>query len=125
LSSLSKNPSPSVSGQGQPASFGPATVGHLSSLSATHLYQHQDNLSMQLNQIHLEASSLSAIPSPSVSGQPFNAAKPNTSGQAFRTILDSISISIRTTVEFFKPATSGQASSLSYVHHRQYLFLQI
>jgi hypothetical protein len=48
-----------------------------------------------------QASSLSAIPSPSVSGQPFNAAKPNTSGQAsFLSIIPSPSVS-GTTVEFF------------------------
>jgi hypothetical protein len=54
LSSLSNTPSPSVSGQGQPAfSLGPATVGHLSFLSAT---------------------------SPSVSGQPFNETGPASLG---------------------------------------------
>jgi hypothetical protein len=80
LSSLSKTPSPSVSGQGQPAfSFGPATVGHLSSSYSifisvwTPFNAAKPNTSGQ-------ASSLSATPS-SVSGQPFNA-KPNTSGQA-------------------------------------------
>jgi hypothetical protein len=69
-----------------------------------------------------QASSLSAIPSPSVSGQPFNAA--NTSGQAsFLSIIPSPSVSGQP-LNSFKPATSGQASSL-YFPSRQYLFLQI
>jgi hypothetical protein len=51
LSSLSKTPSPSVSGKGQPAfSFGPATVGHLH-LSATPSLSVSGHPSMQLNQI--------------------------------------------------------------------------
>jgi hypothetical protein len=78
LSSLSKTPSPSVSGQGQPAfSFGPATVGHLSSLSAIPSLSVSGHLSMQLNQIRLDKHHLYQQRTPSVSGQPFNAAKPN------------------------------------------------
>jgi hypothetical protein len=71
-----------------------------------------------------QASSLSATPSPSVSGQPFNAAKPNTSGQASAlSWIPSPSVSGQP-LNSFKPATSGH--HLYHIfHHRQYLFLQI
>jgi hypothetical protein len=62
--------------------FGPATVGHLSSLSAIPSLSAGQPFNAAKPNTSGQASSLSAIPSPSVSGQPFNAAKPNTSGQA-------------------------------------------
>jgi hypothetical protein len=70
----------SISVSRPPASFfGPATVGHLSSLSAIPSFVRH---TLSKPNTSGQASSLSATPSPSVSGQPFNAAKPNTSGQA-------------------------------------------
>jgi hypothetical protein len=111
LSSLSKTPSPSVSGKGQPAfSFGPATVGHLS-LSATPSLS-VSHLSMKLNQIRRDKHHSHQQP-PSVSGQPFNVAKPNTSGQAALSWIPSPSVSGQP-LNSFKPAT-GHASSLSYI----------
>jgi hypothetical protein len=77
-----------------------------------HLHQHQDNL--QQPATSGQASSLSATPSPSVSGQPFNAAKPATSGQSSLSWIPSPSVSGQP-LNSFKPATSGQASSLSYI----------
>jgi hypothetical protein len=114
LSSLSKTPSP-VSGKGQPAfSFGPATVGHLSSV-LLHLYQCLDTLSMQQNKYVWTSIIHISNPSPSVSGQPFNVAKPNTSGQASAlSWIPSPSVSGQP-LNSFKPATSGHASSLSYI----------
>jgi hypothetical protein len=114
LSSLSNTPSPSVSGQGQPAfSLGPATVGHLS------FYQLHLSISIrttfETGPASLgHSSSLSAIPSPSVSGHPFNAAKPATSGQESALSCPSPSVSGHP-LNSFKPATSGQASSLSNI----------
>jgi hypothetical protein len=93
-------------------SLGPATVCHF------FIYLHLPSVSGQpfkeTGPASLgHSSSLSAIPSPSVSGHPFNAA-PATSGQesALSCIPSPVS---GHPLNSFKPATSGQASSLSNI----------
>jgi hypothetical protein len=112
LLSLSKT---SPSGKGQPAfSFGPATVGHYHLVSSPSLSVSGQPFNAAKPNTSGQASFTSAIPSPSVSGQPFNAAKPNTSGQASAlSWIPSPSVSGQP-LNSFKPAT-GHASSLSYI----------
>src|SRR5690606_5775192 len=81
-SSLSKTPSPSVSGQGQPLfSFGPASSGHSSCASAIPSPSVSGHPLNSFNPGSSgQASSWLGIPSPSESGQPFIAASPNSNG---------------------------------------------
>jgi hypothetical protein len=120
---LSKTPSPSVSGQGQPAfSFGP--VGHLSSLSAIPSLSVSGHLSMQLNQIRLDKHHL-------YQQRHHHQYQDNHLMQLNQIRLDkhhldSVSISIRTTVEFLLNQQRLDTHHLYHIfHHRQYLFLQI